>query len=95
MADIEIGEETEAQGYWAYQVTVFDNGRRREHHVTLGWSDYDLWSRGQHAPQRVIDAVFRFLLARESADAIQSKFDCSVVRRYFPDVDHELPDMIG
>jgi hypothetical protein len=95
MADIEIGPETEGQGHWAYQVTVFDDGRRREHHVTLSWSDYDLWSRGQHAPQKVIDALFRFLLARESASAIMAKFDCSVVRRYFPQVDDELPGMIG
>jgi hypothetical protein len=95
MPEIEIAQETEGQGHWAYRVNVFDGGKRYEHHVTLGWADYDLWSRGQHAPQRVIDAAFRFLLAHESADAIMAKFDCSVIRRYFPQVDNELPGMIG
>ncbi len=94
MADIEVGQETEQANHWAYTVRVFDNGRAHDFVVTLSFQDYDLWSRGRVAPSRVIDAAFRFLLANEPATAILPKFDCSVIRRYFPQVDRELPELL-
>ena len=94
MADIEVGEETESANHWAYQVRVFDAGRTHDFSVTLSFQDYDLWSRGRVATIKVIDACFRYLLANESADEIMAKFDCSVIRRYFPEVDAELPGML-
>ena len=62
--------------------------------VTLSWPDYDLWSHGRVAPEKVVHAAFEFLLAHEPATSILSKFDCSLIRRYFPEVDAELPKMI-
>ncbi|MFN3167873.1 MAG: hypothetical protein ACE37H_12510 [Phycisphaeraceae bacterium] len=94
MADIEIGPETEHDTHWAYEVRVFDSGRTHDYAVTLSFQDYDLWSRGRVAPSRVVDAAFRFLLANEPAGSIMRKFDCSVIRRYFPKVDRELPGML-
>jgi hypothetical protein len=94
MAEIEILNETESQRQWTYQVRVFDDGRVHEHEVTLSWSDYDLWSHGRVAPERVVRAAFQFLLQREAASSILGRFDCSVIRRYFPDVDQELPKLI-
>ena len=94
MADIEVGTETEAANHWAYGVSVFDGGRKRDHRVTLSFQDYDLWSRGRVSPSRVVESAFEFLLANEPASAIMSKFDCSVIRRYFPKVDQELPGML-
>jgi hypothetical protein len=95
MPTVTIGTETEAANHWSYDVQVVDDaGRRHDYRVTLSWSDYDLWSHGRVAPQRVVDAIFRYLLAREPAGEILSKFDCSVVRRYFPQVDRDLPGML-
>lgn len=94
MATIDVGTETEGSNHWAYEVRVQDNGHRYEYRVTLGWSDYDLWCHGRVAPERVVKAAFEFLLAREAASSIQPKFDCSVIRRYFSEVDRELPTMI-
>ncbi|MEX0655575.1 MAG: hypothetical protein WD534_14700 [Phycisphaeraceae bacterium] len=94
MPDIEIGPETEGDNNWSYEVRVFDAGRTHEYAVTLSWSDYDLWSRGRVPPSQVVEAAFRFLLEREPAGAILPKFDCSVIRRYFPEVDKELPTLI-
>ena len=93
MAEIEIGPETEGKHNWAYQVTVFDAGRRHRYDVTLSFQDYDHWSHGSIPPSKVVEKAFKFLLQREPADAIMSKFDCSVIRRYFPEVDTELPKM--
>jgi len=49
---------------------------------------------GRVAPEKVVDAAFRFLLDREPASSILENFDCAVIRRYFPEVDRELPKMM-
>ena len=91
---IEIGQETENATQWAYDVQVHDNGRTHRYRVTLSFSDYDLWSKGRVSPSRVVEAAFEFLLDQESPDQIMSKFDCSVIRRYFPGVDKALPKRV-
>jgi hypothetical protein len=93
MPTITIGVETEGNNHWTYQVQVHDGVARYDYQVTLGWSDYDLWSHGRKAPQHVVRAVFEFLLAREPAKEIVARFDCAAVRRRFPDADEELPRM--
>ena len=87
MAEIEIGEERETSHGWSYDVAVFDQGKTYRHTVTLSWADYDLWSGGSTPPSRVLHRLFTFLLDHEPADAILTRFDGSVVRRYFPQVD--------
>jgi len=94
MATIEIGTETEGNNHWAYEVTVRDDGRLYHYHVTLSWSDYDLWSHGRVAPERVVRAAFDFLLEKEPPSSILAKFDCALIRRFFPEVDRELPGKI-
>ena len=94
MAEIEIGQETRGDNQWRYEVYVYAGGRRYTYAVTLSWSDYDLWSKGRVAPAVVVRAAFEFLLARESASSILGKFDCALIRRYFPEVDRVLPGMV-
>ena len=94
MAKIEIVTETEGSNCWQYEVNVSDKGDSFDYAVTLSWSDYDLWSHGRVAPQRVVHAAFKFLLSKETASSILPKFDCSLIRRYFPEVDEELPSMV-
>lgn len=93
MAEVEIGPEIEGKNNWSYQVSVFDAGKRHSYNVTLSFQDYDHWSKGAIPPSKVVEKAFKFLLEREPANAIMSKFDCSVIRRYFPEVDTELPKM--
>lgn len=94
MAEIEVGQETDCGASWSYGVSVFEGGRVHRHAVTLSYQDYDLWCRGRVSPSRVVEAAFRFLLENEPADAILPKFDCSVIRRHFPDVDKQLPQRL-
>ena len=94
MATIDIGTETEGPNHWANEVQVRDNGHVYDYRVTLSWADYDLWSHGRVPPEKVVRAAFEYLLERESADSILSKFDCSVIRRYFAEVDRELPKRV-
>lgn len=94
MPQIDIGAETEHQNHWAYDVHVAEKGRRFDYRVTLGFADYDLWSHGRVAPEKVVRAAFLFLLQRESATKILERFDCALIRRYFPEVDRELPGLL-
>lgn len=94
MPTIEIGTETEGRNQWSYEVRVVDGGQRFDYRVSLNWSDYDLWCHGRVAPERVVRAAFNFLLSKEPASSILPKFDCSVIRRYFAEVDRELPKLI-
>lgn len=94
MPTIDIGTETEGPNHWAYEVCVTDNGHKHQYRVTLSWLDYDLWSHGRVAPERVVRAAFEFLLQREPASSILPKFDCSLIRRYFAEVDRELPKLV-
>lgn len=91
MPEIEVGTESETATHWSYEVCVFDQGRTHRFDVTLSFQDYDLWSRGRVAPSRVVEAAFEFLLDNEPTTSIMTRFDCSVIRRYFPKVDTELP----
>ena len=40
--------------------------------------------------ERFVEAVFEFLLEREPKDAILSRFDVSVVSRYFPEFERVI-----
>lgn len=88
---VTIEREVEGDNHWTFDVSVERSGARHAYKVTLSWADYDLWSHGRVAPQRVVEAAFDFLLEREPAAMILSRFDCSVIRRYFPEVDKALP----
>ncbi len=94
MPEIEIGTETERGTHWAYDVTVYADGRAHRYDVTMSFQDYDLWCRGRTAPSRVVEAAFEYLLDREPPDTILARFDLSTIRRYFPTVDKELPGRI-
>lgn len=94
MAEIDVKSETEQGNGWKFEVELHDGGRTHTYDVTLNWSDYDHWCHGQVAPERVIERVFQFLLEREPATAIMSSFDCAVIRRFFPEVDKTLPNML-
>ncbi len=94
MTDINVKTETDSSRGWTFAVDLTTNGHTHEYTVTLSWSDYDHWSHGRVAPERVVEAAFEFLLDREPADAILSRFDCAVIRRYFPEVDRELPKLV-
>lgn len=91
MANIDIQSQTEKDNGWAYEVKLNHQRRDYNYSVTLSRSDYEKWASGQQSPNEVIQAAFDFLLEREGPGSIMSQFDCSVIRRFFPEVDRELP----
>lgn len=94
MTTIAVTTETDVQNGWTFTVQVGENGSAREHHITLGWRDYDHWSHGRVAPERVVEAIMRYMLEHGPADDIDERFDAALIRRYYPEVDRELPGML-
>lgn len=74
-----------------FEVVVRDERSDSRHHVTMTRATCDRLTRGGQTPEACVEAAFRFLLAREPKEAILGRFDLSVISRYFPEFERELP----
>ena len=77
-----------------FDVVVREDDEETRHRVTLAAAYFARLAPGQ-APERCIEAAFRFLLDREPAQAILSRFDLDVIARYFPEFERELPHYLA
>ena len=92
MAQIEIQTEEEHGRGWEYHARVSrGTGTPTEHTIRLAWVDHEHWSGGRVAPSKVVESLLEYLLQRETEHEIPASFDASTVRRWFPDVDRDLP----
>jgi hypothetical protein len=73
-----------------FDVEVADAGGKSRHRVTLTRADLARLA-GAHPPERLVEAAFGFLLEREPKESILARFDFSVISRYFPEFERELP----
>jgi hypothetical protein len=78
-----------------FRFAVSEGGGRTVHEVTMSEATYGKLSGGRAGPDEVIRASFRFLLDREPKEAILSRFDVTVISRYFPSFERDLPDYLG
>jgi hypothetical protein len=74
-----------------FEVIVREGNGETRHQVTMSRERCARLSAGKHAPERVIEAAFSFLLDREAKEAILRRFDVTIISRYFPEFEHELP----
>ncbi|MCB1528001.1 MAG: hypothetical protein KDJ45_09890 [Hyphomicrobiaceae bacterium] len=74
-----------------FDVRVHGDGGQTQHHVTMGRNKWRELSGEKHAPARCVEAAFRFLLDREGKESILSTFDITIISRYFPEFENELP----
>lgn len=84
MADVQV-ERTGGDGHLVFEVRVAEAGSESRHEVTLSEEDYRELGEGYGTPEGFIRACFEFLLQRESKESILSRFDVSVISRYFPE----------
>jgi hypothetical protein len=89
VAKIEVQTEEETGRGWVYHATVEHNGLTSEHSIKLAWVDNELWSGGRVPPSRVIEALLGYLVER--GYEVPAAFDAAAARRWFPDLDKELP----
>ncbi len=75
----------------AFEVVVREGKGETRHQVTMARESCDRLTGGKHAPERLIEAAFRFLLDREPKESILGRFDVAIISRYFPEFERELP----
>jgi hypothetical protein len=74
-----------------FEVRVADGKGETRHRVTISQATCERLTGGRHTPERCLDAAFRFLLDREPKESILGRFDVTVISRYFPEFERELP----
>lgn len=74
-----------------FDVRVTGGGGESRHRVTMGGDDAARLGAPSKPPEAVIEAAFRFLLDREPKESILGHFDVTVISRYFPEFEAELP----
>jgi hypothetical protein len=95
MADrtIEVRPDA-ASGSARFRVKVREPGGETRHQVSVSPALCQRIGDGR-TPEQVVEAAFRFLLDREPKEAILSRFDISVISRYFPEFECELPHYLA
>ena len=78
-----------------FEVTVRAGGSETTHRVSMASAVQRRLCGGQHTPERCVEAAFRFLLEREPKEAILRRFDVTVISRYFPEFERELPKYLA
>jgi hypothetical protein len=89
VVDIHV-ERTGANGQILFDVRVTDGGSESRHEVTLSEEDYRRLGEGYGSPDEFVRACFEFLLEREPKESILSRFDVSVISRYFPEFEETI-----
>ncbi len=73
-----------------FRVRVIEGGSETSHQVTLAPKDYARLAGGSSEPEELIQRSFEFLLEREPKESILTRFDLSVIGRYFPEYEREI-----
>lgn len=81
--------QTVTQPKPTFEVDVREGRGSSRHTVTLDTALLERLGGGANG-ETFVAAVFAFLLERESKESILSRFDVSVVARYFPEFETEI-----
>jgi len=74
-----------------FEVMVSVGTGETRHHITMARDTCKRLTMGMHTPEHCIKAAFKFLLDREPKESIVRRFDITVISRYFPEFERELP----
>ena len=78
-----------------FEIIVCAGNGETRHHVTMARDTCERLTMGTHTPERCIEAAFRFHLDREPKVSILRRFDITVISRYFPEFERELPGYLS
>jgi hypothetical protein len=85
-AKIEVEKIDEAK----FRVRVIEAGSETTHDVTVSPNDYTRLTNGKIELEELVRRSFEFLLEREPKELILTRFDLSVIGRYFPEYEREI-----
>ncbi|MFW6088682.1 MAG: hypothetical protein ACODAB_02945 [Gemmatimonadota bacterium] len=77
-----------------YAVEIRDAAGTSRHRVTVSAGDRSRYG-GDASAEALLEASFRFLLEREPKEAILSRFEISVIERFFPEYPAEIRHRLG
>jgi hypothetical protein len=78
-----------------FRVRVTGSGSDTTHDVTLSPKDYTRLTNGKVEPEELVRRSFEFLLEREPKESILTRFDLSVISRYFPEYESEIKQRLS
>ncbi len=78
-----------------FEVVIREGSGETHHRVTMSQATNRRLTAGKYSPERCLKAAFRFLLDREPKESILERFDLSVISRYFPEFEQELPKYLS
>ncbi len=78
-----------------FDVVIAEAGGKTRHHVSMTPESYERLAAGKATPEALVEAAFRFLLDREPKESILGRFDVTVIARYFPEFERELPGYLS
>ena len=82
--------EVEKTGNFEFRVRITEKSGELAHHVSLKQEDYTRLTGAKVEPEELVRRSFEFLLEREPKESILSRFDLSVISRYFPEYEREI-----
>jgi hypothetical protein len=82
--------EVEKMDATHFHVRVMEAGSESTHQVTLDPRDYARIVGGAVEPHELIRKSFEFLLEREPKESILTRFDLTLIARYFPEYEREI-----
>lgn len=82
--------EVEKTGDFEFRVRIIEKNGETAHYVTLKQEDYARLTGGKIEPEELVRSSLEFLLEREPRESILSRFDLSVISRYFPEYEREI-----
>jgi hypothetical protein len=83
----------ESSGGAVYRVVVTQGRRKTTHEVTVTPEDVARYA-PKVTPERLLEVSFLFLLDREPASSILSRFALPVIERYFPEYPRVIAEMV-
>jgi hypothetical protein len=82
--------EVEKIDQFKFRIRIIEAGSETTHEVTVSPNDYTKLAGEKIQPEELVRRSFEFLLEREPKESILTRFDLSVIRRYFPEYDMEM-----
>ena len=73
-----------------FRVRVSEGNTLTQHLVTMKASDYERISGKKVEPVELVRRAFEFLLARERQEEILTRFDLTVISRYFAEFERAM-----
>ena len=73
-----------------FRVRISEGGSETTHDVTVSANDYTRLGGGKVEPEELVRRSFEFLLEREPKESILTRFELSVIGRYFPEYEREM-----